>query len=491
MNLAELSIHEAGGMLRDGSITSQDLTLDALDRISACDSSIHAFIRIDRGAALAAAHEADSELQNGIDRGPLHGIPYGLKDIFDARGWPTTCGSRICDGIAASDSAVVERLRKAGAILLGKLATFEFAIGGPSPELPWPPARNPWDFSRQTGGSSSGSAAALAAGYIRLAIGSCTAGSIRGPAAWCGAVGLKPTFGLVSRRGCYSLAPSLDHCGPLTRNVHDAAIALQALAGHDMLDPASADVPSRSYTSDLDKGVAGLRIGVPRTFFESAPDLSDDARRGMESTLNALEKQGARIATVTLPPFSTFLSCVRVIMAYEMYTIHQTHLRERLGDLATLTTVRCLAGLAVDLESYRLALTLQRWLTAEVDRALAEFDGFVTAISLDTAPPVEEMARPLGWPLQASPFNVTGHPAMSVPIGLDRNGMPLAVQVVGRRFDEATVLRVGRTIERFSGWEQIPLPLVVGQREGPIGADAGALPAKSLSDLQDKKDEPL
>ncbi|MBN9073136.1 MAG: amidase [Rhizobiales bacterium] len=490
MNLAELSIQEAGGMLRDGSITSQDLTLDALDRISAGDGSIHAFIRIDRNAALTAARQADSELRSGIDRGDLHGIPYGLKDIFDARGWPTTCGSRICDGIAASDSAVVERLQAAGAILLGKLATFEFAIGGPSLELPWPPARNPWDSSRQTGGSSSGSAAAIAAGYTRLTIGSCTAGSIRGPAAWCGAVGLKPTFGLVSRRGCHPLAPSLDHCGPLTRNVHDSAIALQALAGRDTLDPASADVPPRTYTSDLEKGVAGLRIGVPRAFFESAPNLSDDARRGIENTLSALAGQGARIRTVTLPPFGTFLSCVRVIMAYEMYAMHRTHLRGRLDDLATLTTVRFLAGLAVDPEDYRLALKLQRWLTTEVDRALAEFDGFVTAISLDTAPLVEDLVQPLGWPLQASPFNLTGHPAMSVPIGLDQNGMPLAVQVIGRRFDEATVLQVGRAIERSSGWEQIPLPATIRRRDRPTGADAGAPQAKSLSDLPDRTAEP-
>lgn len=196
----------------------------------------------------------------------------------------------------------------------------------------------------------------------------------------------------------------------------------------------------------------------PGAFYENSPDLSDDARRGIDRTLSALHEQGASVETVALPPFATFLSCVRVIMGFEMYALHRTHLRENLDDLAILTAVRCLAGLAVNPEDYQEARLLQRRLTAEIDRVLSELDVLVSAISLDTAPPAEGTARPLAWPLQASPFNLTGHPAMSVPVGLAKDGMPLAVQVVGRRFDEAMVLRIGRAVERLSGWDRIPLP---------------------------------
>ena len=224
MTTGRLSIAELGRALRAGVRSSEQITRDALDRIAASDATVHAFVAVDDENAMSAARAADVELRQGHDRGFMHGIPYAVKDIIDVAGMPTTCHSKLrLDHVAVADAEITARFRNAGAIMLGKLATFEFALGGPSFDLPFPPTRNPWNLEHVPGGSSSGSAAAVAAGFVRTAIGSCTAGSIRGPAAWCGTVGMKPTYGRVSRRGVFPLAWSLDHCGPLSRSVEDAA----------------------------------------------------------------------------------------------------------------------------------------------------------------------------------------------------------------------------------------------------------------------------
>ena len=463
----ELSVAELGRQLRRGAVTSEQITSASLARIRAADRDVHAFIRVEDEAALKAAQEADRELARGADRGPMHGIPYALKDIYDAAGLPTTCHSKLrVDHVADTDSAVAERFRNGGAILLGKLATHEFAFGGPSFDLPFPPARNPWNLERIPGGSSSGSAAAIAAGYLRVATGSCTGGSIRGPAAWCGAVGLKPTYGRVSRRGVFPLAWTLDHCGPLARSVEDAAIALQVMAGHDPRDPASADRPVADYRALLDRGVGGLAIGVPRHFFASEATLTADARRGIDTTLDLLRAAGADVDEIRLPEHKLFSACGRVIMTSEMYTLHQAELRTRIADYARLTVNRFVLGAAVGASDYINALRLRRILTASVDAALERYDVLLTAISLASAPPFDPPPSPTAWALQANMFNVTGHPALSVPVGLGADGMPLAVQIVGRAFDEETVLRVGRAIEQLTGWERTPLPqLGAGDRQ--------------------------
>nr|MDQ3936810.1 amidase family protein [Actinomycetota bacterium] len=246
--LHELSIAAAGTRLRAGELTSIELTEHSLARIEALDDSLHAFIRVTAERALGDAARADAELEAGVDRGPLHGIPYALKDVFDVAGIPTTCHSKVCiDRIPTADCAVEERLSQGGGVLLGKLATHEFALGGPSFDLPFPPARNPWNPDHFPGASSSGSGVAVAAGMAHVAIGTDTSGSIRGPAAHCGAVGLKPTYGLVSRRGSFPLAFSLDHCGPIAWTVEDVALAMGVVAGHDPLDPGSADVPAPDF----------------------------------------------------------------------------------------------------------------------------------------------------------------------------------------------------------------------------------------------------
>ena len=457
--MTQASIADMGRALRAGQVTAETLAGQALDRIEAHDGAIHAFIGLDREGALATARAADGALAAGRDLGPMHGIPYALKDIFDAAGLPTTCHSKLrLDHMARADSAVAARLRAGGAVLLGKLATYEFAFGGPSFDLPFPPARNPWNTDHVTGGSSSGSAAAVAAGFVRMATGSCTAGSIRGPAAWCGAVGLKPTYGRVSRRGVFPLAWTLDHCGPLARAVEDAAIALQVTAGFDAADPGSADMPVPDFCAGLENGVAGLRIGVPRSFFADDPALTADARDGIERAIRWLRDGGAQVQDVTLPPFAVFQACGRVIMTAEMYAVHRADLQNRPQDFCESSLKRFVLGAAIGAADYIDAQRLRRSLTEAVDAVLDPCDALLTAVTLSPPPPFSTPLPASTWPVQTNMFNVTGHPAIAVPIGLGGAGFPLSVQLAGRAFDEATVLRIARRIELASGWLRVPLP---------------------------------
>lgn len=461
MNAELPSIAESGRQLRSGATTSEALTRAALARISAQNDTLHAFILVTRQRALADAKRADSERAAGIDRGPMHGIPYALKDIYDTAGIPTTCHSKLRqDHVPDKDSAVAARFAAGGAVLLGKLATHEFAIGGPSFDLPWPPARNPWNTGHITGGSSSGSGSAIAAGMVRMATGSDTGGSIRGPAAWCGTAGIKPTYGRVSRRGVFPLSWTLDHCGPLARSVEDCAVALQVLAGHDSEDPASADVPVPDYRAALERGVAGLRIGIPRSFFATAAMLTDDVLAAIERTTAQLRSAGATIEDVTLPDYAVFAAAGRVIMMAEAFTIHQADMRARLLDYAEMTAGRFMLGATITAADYINALRARRELSDAVNAVFSRYDALLSASSLTTAPRFDSIPDSLASvsPMQTIPFNVTGHPAMSIPVGLAANGLPLSVQVVGRPFDEGMVLRIGRAIERLSGWESMQLP---------------------------------
>jgi aspartyl-tRNA(Asn)/glutamyl-tRNA(Gln) amidotransferase subunit A len=461
MNTANLSVAGMGRALRDGSVTSEQLTRDALGRIATLDAGLHAFVLLTADRALADAARADAELKAGIDRGPFHGIPHALKDIYDTGGIRTTCHSKVrLNNVPAKDSVVAAKFAAGGAVLLGKLATHEFAIGGPSFDLPFPPARNPWNTEHVTGGSSSGSATAISARMVRVAMGSDTGGSIRGPAAWCGLSGIKPTYGRVSRRGVFPLSWTLDHCGPLSRSVEDSAITLGVIAGHDPADPASADVPVRDYLTDLDKGVSGLRIGIPRAFFQGAPAATKDVLAGIDRTADQLRAAGTTVEDIALPNYALFAAAGRIIMMGEAYAIHEANMRSRLLDYGELTANRFVLGAAVMAADYINALRARRELTDAVNAALSRYDVLLTASALSTAPrfyaPVDAMSS--ASPMQTIPFNVTGHPAMSVPVGLASDGLPIGVQIAGRPFDETTVFRVCRAVEVLSGWEKVALP---------------------------------
>src|SRR5579872_4512585 len=461
METQDLSIAEMGRLLRAGTVTSESLARDALSRVTARDGALHAFVLLTQDRALEDARRADAELKAGKDRGPFHGIPYALKDIYDTAGIRTTCHSKLrVDIVPKHDSVAAARLREAGGVLLGKLATHEFAIGGPSFDLPFPPARNPWNPDHITGGSSSGSGTAIASRMVRMAMGSDTGGSIRGPAAWCGTVGIKPTYGRVSRRGVFPLSWTLDHIGPLSRSVEDSAITLQVLAGHDPQDAASADIPVPDYRADLEKGVAGLRIGIPRAFFANAPAITWEATAGIDRTASQLRAAGAMVEDVELPDYALFSAAGRVIMMAEAFAIHEADMQTRLLDYGEITAGRFVLGAAVTAADYINALRARRELTDAVNAVLSRYDGLLTLSALNTAPRFDQPTDSLSSasPIQTIPFNVTGHPAISVPTGLGASGLPLGVQIVGRPVDEPMVFRIGRAVEKLSGWESVVLP---------------------------------
>jgi aspartyl-tRNA(Asn)/glutamyl-tRNA(Gln) amidotransferase subunit A len=452
--LYELSIAEAGRRLRDGSITSRALTEDALARIETIDGAIDSFITVTADRARLDAAAADANFARGIDLGPMQGVPYALKDIYDTAGIRSTCHSKLrADHVPAADAVVAEKLKAAGGVLLGKLATHEFALGGPSFDLPFPPARNPWNREHIPGGSSSGSGAAVAAGLVRMAMGSDTGGSIRGPAAYCGTIGLKPTYGLVSRRGVFPLSTTLDHCGPLSWTVEDSAIALQVIAGYDPLDPASADVAVPNYRDGLGRGVEGLRIGLPRHFFAQAPDASPEVVAAIDQAAASLEKLGAVVEEITLPDYELFNACGRVIMFTEAFAIHEQDYQTRPLDFGLLTYLRMTLGAFVTAADLHQAMRLRRELAHAVNLKLKTYDALITATALVPAPAFAEIAPsiPPNWPIQTMPFNVTGNPAMSIPTGFSASGLPLSMQIVGRAFDEATVLRIGAAFEAATG----------------------------------------
>ncbi|HJU30709.1 MAG TPA: amidase [Hyphomicrobiaceae bacterium] len=454
--LHELSIAEAGRRLRSGALSSMALTQHSLARIAALDGRLHSFVLLTKERALADAERADRELRSGIDKGPMHGIPYALKDIYGTAGIRTTCHSKLLiDNVPNDDSAVEARFKAGGAVLLGKLATHEFALGGPSFDLPFPPARNPWHLDHFTGGSSSGSGAAVASGLVRTAMGSDTGGSIRGPAFYCGTVGLKPTYGRVSRRGVFPLSYTLDHCGPLTWTVEDAALTMQVIAGHDPLDPASADLPVPDFASDLGRDLSGLKLAYPRAFFATQEDLTPEVLASLDAAVGVLGNLGAKVEEIVLPDFELFNACGRVILTAEAYAIHENDLLTRPLDYARYTYQRMILGAGLSAADLTQALRLRRELSEVVNTGvLGNFDAIVTANGLSPAPRIDAFPAdvPVKMTLQTMPFNVTGNPTLAVPTGFSKSGLPLGMQIVGRAFDEPTVLRIGAAYEAAAQW---------------------------------------
>jgi len=448
------TLAEAGRLIAAGELSPVALTEAALARAAVLNERLAAFIEITADRARAAATRAEREIKGGRRRGPLHGIPYGLKDIYDAAGLRTTAHSRLLlDNVAAEDAATTARLETAGMVLIGKLATHEFATGGPAWDLPFPPARNPWNPAHFTGGSSSGSGAAVAAGILPLAMGSDTGGSIRLPAAYCGTVGLKPTYGRVSRRGIVPLCYSLDTAGPLTWTVEDAALALQALAGHDPRDPGSADLPVPDYRATLRAGVAGLRIGYAHSF-NGDGKVGAEQVAALDAAAEVLKRLGAEVVEVTLPPNDHFQACARTISHSESFAIHARDLQTRPELYARVTRERLSLGAFVTARQYVQAQRLRRILARRVDTLLERCDALLTAIIPGPAPVLENTdVNPWRNPQPlASVFNVTGHPCVAQPCGFAANGLPLSLQFVGRAFDEAMVLRVGHAYEHAAGW---------------------------------------
>lgn len=457
-----LSAAEIAAAYQAGTLSPVELLHALLARIETLQPRLHAFIRLDAEGAMTAARAAEADIAAGRWRGPLHGVPVGLKDIIDVAGLPTTCHSKILiDNVAKADAVTTAKLRQAGAVIIGKLSTHEFALGGPSFDLPWAPARNPWNPDHHPGGSSSGSGAGVAGGLFPLALGSDTGGSVRNPASACGIVGLKPTYGLVSRRGVFPLSYTLDHIGPLTRTVADNALLLDAIAGHDPADPGSAATQARNFGGLLDRGVRDLRIGFIRHFHERDLPAHPEVASNLEDVARVLQAEGAQIHTVTLPDLNEFAGINRVILCSEAWSVHAPWLRERPGDYGQLTRRRLLPGAFMTAGDYVGAQRRRMQMIAAVEDLLKSYDVLMCASSMDPASRIEdaeETARTYSRQAR-TPFNVTGHPALAMMSGLTSAGLPTSVQFVGRYFDDATVLRVAAAYERATGWHKKKPPI--------------------------------
>jgi len=457
-----LSAAEIAAAYAAKKLSPVELTRHLLARINALQPKLHAFIRLDEEGALAAASAAEAEIMAGRTRGTLHGVPVGLKDIIDVAGLPTTAHSRVLiDNMATADAVVTARLRGAGAIVMGKLSTHEFAIGGPSHDLPWPAARNPWNPDHHPGGSSSGSGSGLASGQFPLALGTDTGGSVRNPASACGIVGLKATYGLVSRRGVFPLSFTLDHVGPMTRTVADNAALLDVIAGHDPEDPGSAASNARHFGRELGQGVRGLRIGFIRHFHETDLPAHPETTAALEIVERVLEAEGALVRPVTLPSLTEFAAVNRVILTSEAWAIHAKWLREQPQNYGELSRQRLMPGAFIPAGDYINAQRRRLTMIAQVNDALRDYDILMCASSMDPASNIHDAAETSRtYPRQArTPFNVTGHPAIAMCAGFASNGLPLSVQFVGRYFDDAKVLRVAEAYEQATDWHKRRAPI--------------------------------
>ena len=462
-DLQWMTAAEAARAIAARKLSPVELMNALLERIGRLDPKLNVFIRLDGDAAIDAARAAEVEIVSGRSRGPLHGVPVGIKDIIDVAGLPTTCHSKVLiDNVASADAVCVSRLRGAGAIVLGKLSTHEFAIGGPSFDLPWPPARNPWNTDHHPGGSSSGSGSGLAAGLFPMALGSDTGGSVRNPASACGIVGLKPTYGLASRRGVFPLSFTLDHVGPMTRTVTDNALMLEVLAGHDPLDPGSVATPDGHYATGLERGMRGLRIGFIRHFHEEDMPADAEVTAALGHVARTLQTLGAEIRDVRLPTLGEFAAVNRVILQSEAWAIHGKWLRERPGDYGQLARRRLMAGAFLSAGDYVQAGRRRLEMIGAVESALRDVDILLCASAMDPPSRIdnpEEVERT--YPRQArTPFNVTGHPALAMMSGISSGGLPLSVQFVGRYFAETTLFQVAREWERAAGTDSKHPPIV-------------------------------
>ncbi|GBD10658.1 Glutamyl-tRNA(Gln) amidotransferase subunit A [bacterium HR23] len=451
-----LSAREAQRLIRRKRLSPVELVRACLERVQALNDTLNAYIALYAEEALREAQRLEAEAQQGAWRGPLHGIPVALKDIFATAGQPTTVGSRILrDFIPQEDAVVVHRLKEAGAILLGKLNLHEFAYGITTVNPHFGPTRNPWDTSRIPGGSSGGSAAAVASGMCPLSLGTDTGGSIRIPSALCGIVGLKPTYGRVSRRGVFPLAWSMDHAGPMARTVEDTALLLGVIAGYDPHDPGSAHRPVPNYLRNLEKGVKGMVLGV---LTESALGVVDtDVETAFGEALRALEGLGAKVEEVAWPEAEGVPGAHLAILMAEASALHQRWVKERPQDYGEDVRLRLLAGLALPGTLYLKAQQVRRKATSSLLALLERVNALLLPTCPVTAPLIgAERVSIAGRSVDVrtaltrfvSPFNLTGVPALSVPWRVSHEGLPIGVQVVVKPFDETTVLQVGYALEQ-------------------------------------------
>ncbi|MHB1006110.1 MAG: amidase [Chloroflexota bacterium] len=438
-----------------------------LERIERLEPILNCYVSVAADAALAAAAAAEREIVAGGYRGPLHGIPVALKDIFDVVGMKTTASSKImADYAPGADSTFARLLREAGAIIVGKTNLHEFAFGVTTNNPHFGPTRNPWDTTRVPGGSSGGSGAAVAASLCTMASGSDTGGSIRIPAFLCGIVGLKPTFGRVSKRGVVPLAWSLDHTGPMTKSVEDAALMMDAVAGYDPADPSSANAPVPSFSAAIGRDIAGRRLGVPRGFFFD--NLDPQVKRALDEAIAAFGRLGVSVQEVDLPHIEYSPSAFPAIIHSEAAAFHEPWLLSRPQDYGADVRSRLEVGRTVLATQYVNAQRARTLICRDFATALAGVDALITPTMPTTAVPIGDDEVEIGgqkYEVRAaynrltSPINLTGLPAIAVPCGFSEKGLPMGFQLIGRAFEEPGLLSLAHAYEVGTEWHLRRPPL--------------------------------
>jgi aspartyl-tRNA(Asn)/glutamyl-tRNA(Gln) amidotransferase subunit A len=452
------TITDASKLIAAQKLSVVELVEVFLARIDAVDAKIHSFIHVDVEGARKAAQQADDEIKAGRWRGPLHGIPFGVKDNYDAAGLPATGNNRTrLDRIATTDATAVGRLKAAGAILLGKLNTWEYGTGnaGEYFDTPFPTARNPWDLSRFAGGSSTGAGAGVCAGTVMFALGSDTTGSVRFPAAACGVVGLKPTPGRISRAGILPNCYSLDIAGTFTWTAEDAALVLRAIAGEDDHDPVTEDVAVPDYARALGKSVGGMRIAVARAVDTGLPPPDDAMTAAFEAGLLVLEKLGCQLIDVTLPVSpAACIAVAGIIGASESATIHEAEYRDMPEQLGFALRDKLHIGSTMRAADYIAAQRRRRQISDQLDAVIRDHDALVTFGAWHVAPRLGVEPEMTAFTRQSAmpPFNLSSHPALVQCTGFTEKGLPLHWQVVGNRFDETSILQLAAAYEAATEW---------------------------------------
>jgi aspartyl-tRNA(Asn)/glutamyl-tRNA(Gln) amidotransferase subunit A len=460
--LCYLSLRSLGTLIQRQEVSPVEATQTVVDRVEKFDRQLNSFITVLRDQALVQARAAEQEIRDGHYRGPLHGIPIAVKDLYYTKGIRTTAGSNILsDFVPTYDATIIARLRDAGAILIGKLNMHEFARGATNTSSLIGPCCNPWDTLRVPGGSSGGSATAVAAGLCYGSLGSDTGGSIRIPAALCGIVGLKPTYGRVSRYGVFPLSWSLDHVGPMTRTVADAALMLQAIAGHDSHDPTSRTAVVPDYAAALTENIQGVRVGIPQEFFYEQLDV--EVGDSVRAAIQTLERAGARVEEVSLPLSKYAAAAGRIISLTESAEIHEKFLRTRLADYSQDVRAGFLVGQLILGKHYMKAQRLRSLIRQEMAAALRRVDALVTPTVPIVAPRIGETTVEIGQERVETmsalsrltrAANLAGFPALSVPCGFTQGGLPIGLQLTGRPFAEAAILQIAYAYEQETTWHQ-------------------------------------
>ena len=460
LDLKSLTLASAARLIRSKQLSPVELTRAVLERIESLNERMAIFITVTADHAIACAEGAEDAMARGVELGPLHGVPISLKDLFDTKGIRTTAGSRVFgDRVPEEDATVTARLRAAGAVLVGKTNMHEFAFGATSINPHYGPVRNPWGDEHVSGGSSGGSATSVALSVAFGSLGSDTGGSIRIPAALSGTVGLKPTYGRVSIAGTVPLSWSLDHVGPLTRTVEDAALMMDVIAGYDPRDSYSRQVPTPRYSEELQGGIRGLRLGIPRETFYNR--LEPEVDQATQTALRRLEQMGAEFVDVAIPAAEGQRAIFANIASPEAFSYHEKYLASSPDLYGPDTRARIEAGRLMLSTDFVRAQRARSILKAELAAALKTADLLVTPTVPISAPRIDQTA--VEWDdgtetvvgaltRNTRLFNITGLPAITVPCGFTSRNLPIGLQIIGRAFDEASVLRAAYTYEQDTGW---------------------------------------